>query len=237
MTQLRLFGTPALVRDGGAVVTGRPAQRHRIALLALLTLAPDHRLSRDKLIALLWPEADSGRGRSLLSASVYALRAALGDAALVSQGDDLRLDGGLVPSDVAAFTAAVQSGDHERAASLYAGPFLDGFFLTGAEEFDQWVGRERQRLAAHYGKCLTGLAEAAESAGDHAGAVERWRARAALDPFDSQVALRLMRALDASGNRAGAIQHAGEHARLLREELGVEADEVVATAEGMRKGG
>ncbi|HEX6089501.1 MAG TPA: hypothetical protein VFZ13_04990, partial [Gemmatimonadales bacterium] len=79
MIQLRLFGTPALVRQGGAIVTGRPAQRHRVALLALLALAPDHRLSRDKLIALLWPDADTARGRSLLNASTYALRAALGD--------------------------------------------------------------------------------------------------------------------------------------------------------------
>jgi DNA-binding SARP family transcriptional activator/TolB-like protein/Tfp pilus assembly protein PilF len=234
MTQLRLLGTPALVRQDGTVVTGRPAQRHRIALLALLALAPDQRLSRDKLIALLWPDADSARGRSLLSASVYALRGALGDSALVSEGDDLRLDGAIVRSDVAAFIAAGQSGNHELAAALYAGPFLDGFFLTEAEEFEQWAGRERQRLAALHGKSLAGLAEAAEAAGDRAGAVERWRARAALDPYDSQVALRLMRALDASGNRAGAIQHATEHARLLREELGVEAGEVVAAAERMR---
>ena len=236
MTQLRLLGTPALVRQDGTVVTGRPAQRHRIALLALLALAPDQRLSRDKLIALLWPDADSARGRSLLSASVYALRAALGDAALISEGDDLRLDGGLVQSDAAAFISAAQSGDHGRAAGLYAGPFLDGFFLAEAEEFEQWVGRERQRLAVLHGKGLAALAEAAEAAGDRAGAVERWRARAALDPYDSQVALRLMRALEASGNRAGAIQHATEHARLLREELGVEAGEVVAAAEGMRAG-
>ena len=236
MTQLRLFGTPALVRDGGAVVTGRPAQRHRIALLALLALAPDHRLSRDKLIALLWPEADAARGRSLLNASTYALRSELGDGALVSERDDLRLAPDVVRSDVVEFLDAVEAGDPDRAVRLYAGPFLDGFFLADAEEFEAWVARERQRLAALYGKALAERAEAAGTAGDWRAAVERWRTRAALDPYDSEIALRLMRALEASGNRAGAIQHAGEHARLLREELGVEAVEVVAAAEGMRIG-
>ena len=236
MTQLRLFGTPSLAREGGAPVTGRAAQRHRIALLALLSLAPGHRLSRDKLIALLWPEADAARGRSLLNASTYALRSELGDGALVSERDDLRLAADVVRSDVVEFLDAVQAGDPERAVALYAGPFLDGFFLAEAEEFEAWVARERQRLGALHGKALADRAEAAEAAGDWRAAVERWRACAALDPYDSEIALRVMRALEASGNRAGAIQHAGEHARLLREELGVEAGEVVSAAEGMRVG-
>jgi serine/threonine-protein kinase len=236
MTQLRLFGTPALVRDGGAVVTGRPAQRHRIALLALLALTPDHRLSRDKLIAFLWPETDAARGRSLLNASTYAVRSELGDGSLVSEGDDLRLAADVVRSDVAEFLDAVQAGDPDRAVALYAGPFLDGFFLAEAEEFEAWVARERERLAALYGKALAERAEAAGRTGDWRAAAERWRARAALDPYDSEIALRVMRALEMSGNRAGAIQYAGEHARLLREELGVEAGEVVAAAEGMRGG-
>ena len=236
MTQLRLFGTPALVRDGGTVVTGRPAQRHRIALLALLALAPDHRFSRDKLIALLWPETDAARGRSLLNASTYAVRSELGDGSLVSEGDDLRLAADVVRPDVVEFLEALQAGDPDRAAALYAGPFLDGFFLPDAEEFEAWVARERQRLAALYGKALAERAEAAEAAGDSRAAVERWRAYAALDPYDSEIALRVMRALEASGNRAGAIQYAGEHVRLLREELGVEAGEVIAAAEGMRGG-
>jgi serine/threonine-protein kinase len=236
MTQLRLFGTPSLVRDGGAVVTGRAAQRHRIALLALLALAPDHRLSRDKLIALLWPEADTARGRALLNAATYALRSELGDGALVSERDDLRLAADAVRTDVVEFAAAVEAGVPDRAAALYAGPLLDGFFLPEAEEFEAWVERERRRLAALYGKVLAGRADAAEAAGDFRTAAERWRACAALDPYDSEIALRVMRALEASGNPAGAIQHAAEHARLLREELGVEAAEVVAAAEGMRSG-
>jgi TolB-like protein/Flp pilus assembly protein TadD len=51
--------------------------------------------------------------------------------------------------------------------------------------------------------------------------VEWWKARAAKDPYDSRVALRLMQALDASGNGAGALQYALTHQRLLEQELGV----------------
>jgi tetratricopeptide (TPR) repeat protein len=51
-----------------------------------------------------------------------------------------------------------------------------------------------------------------------------WRTLAAQDPFSSRVALRLMQALAASGDRAAALQHAKVHAALLREELAVTPD-------------
>ncbi|HEX6643255.1 MAG TPA: BTAD domain-containing putative transcriptional regulator [Gemmatimonadales bacterium] len=230
---IRLFGTPSLERGDGTPVTGRAAQRHRIALLALLALTPGRRIGREKAMALLWPEADGDRARKLLNVSVYELRSALGDELLVTAGDELRLGDG-VRVDVGEFEAAAGAGDHARAAEWHAGPFLDGFFLPDAAAFEEWSDRERQRLAGLHGRSLEALAEAAESAGDHAGAVERWRARAAHDPWDSRVALRLMRALEASGNRAAAIQHADAHARRLREELGADAGDVLAEAAALR---
>jgi hypothetical protein len=56
-----------------------------------------------------------------------------------------------------------------------------------------------------------------------------------LDPFNSGVALRLMHALEAAGDRSGAIQHARIHAALLREELDADPDaDVAAFAERLR---
>ena len=232
--RLRLLGSPSLELPDGTPASGRPAQRHRIALLALLSLVPDRRMSRDKLMGWLWPDVDGPRARNLLSVSIHVLRDALGRSAIVSHGDDIRLDDALVRSDVSEFEAAVAGGNPDAAVAIYSGPFLDGFFLPDAEAFDQWSGRERERLAGLYRKSLAGMAEAAEAAGDFRVAIERWRACAAFDPLDSEIALRLMGALEASGNRAGAIQHAAVHERLLDEELGTTAPEVAAKAEQLR---
>lgn len=231
---LRLFGSPSLEREDGSVLAGRAAQRHRLALLALLALAPGHRISRDKLMAWLWPEADGKRARNLLNVSTHVLRGVLGETSVVSAGEDVRLDATAIRPDVVEFQRAMEAGDEEAAVALYRGPFLDGFFLPEADEFDQWSGRERQRLSDAYGKALEGLAERAEAAGDFGTAAVRWRARAAHDPLDSRVALRLMQALDASGNRAAAIQHAAAHTRLLNDELGTSAPEVVALSNRLR---
>ena len=219
---LRLFGSPSLEHGDGAKVTGPPAHRHRVALLALLSLAPTQRLSREKLVAYLWPEADPDKARNLLNVATYVLRATLGENALISEGEDLRLNTGVIQTDVAEFLAAVEKGDHALAASLYPGPLLDGFFLSEAAEFEHWVTRERQILASAYARSLESLAEAAEAEGDFAQAAEWWKARVSHDQFDSRIALRLMLALDASGNRAGALQHATIHGRLLEQEFGVD---------------
>ena len=190
-------------------------------MLALLALAPGQRLSRDKLIALLWPESESERGRNLLNVSTYTIRKALGETAVLSAVDDLRLNPDVVSTDAVEFTVAVEQGDHARAVTLYRGSLLDGFFLSDAPEFERWAEQERKRLAREHDRVLEAIAEAAEREHDFARAVEWWKARAATDPYDSRVALRLMQALDASGNGAGALQHALTHRRLLEQELGV----------------
>ena len=204
-------------------------------MLAVIAMAPGQRMSRDKLIAYLWPESDPERGRNLLKVSTYVLRTELGEGALLSDGDDLRLAMDVVRVDAAEFESALARADHAQAVALYRGPFLDGFFLSDAPEFEQWADRERSRLAARFAKALEALAEAADESRDFSVAAEWWRLRATQDPFDSRVALRLMRSLDASGNKAGALQHGALHQRMLQEEFGISAaPEITDLAERLR---
>lgn len=233
--RLKLFGSPSLVREDGIVLSGRATQRHRVALLALLAVAHSRGVSRDRLTTLLWPDSDSERQRNLLKVSVYVLRRSLNEAALLTEGDELRLNPDVIQTDVGEFEDAFARQDHELAVKLHSGPFLDDFFLKGTPEFAHWADGERARLAAARAAALEVLADAAERRGDAAAAVVWWKQRAADDPFDSRVARALIRALEASGNPAGAIRHATIHERLLRDELGVEpAADVTALAAAIR---
>src|SRR5688572_30738575 len=127
MFTLRLLGGASLQGEGGAV-TGRAAQRRRLALLAALASASARTLSRDKVVALLWPESETEQARHLLSVALYDLRKALGEDALLTHGDEVTLSAERVGSDAGEFEAAAAAREHARAAALYAGPFLDGFF-------------------------------------------------------------------------------------------------------------
>ncbi len=234
MFSLRLFGGASIEGPDGPLA-GRAAQRHRLALLALLAATPRGGLTRDKLIAHLWPERDAERARHSLSDSVYRINKAIGDEAIVAVADELRLDPERLGSDLHAFWEAVEAQDWEGAVASYAGPFLDGFHLPAAGEFEHWLDVERSRLARQFAAALEAVADRRAEGGDLTGAAAAWRRRAAHDPYDSRVAVRLMEALEAAGNRAGALQHARIHVQLLEEEFGTGPDpDVLALAERLR---
>ena len=234
MQRLIVFGGLLIATEGGPL-TGRAVQRRRLALIALLASARHRGMSRDKLIALLWPGSDAETGRHYLSDSVYRINAAMGGDVILAAGDDLRLDVQRLPTDLADFDDSVAGGDHERAVSLYGGPFLDGFFLSDAPEFDRWMDDQRARLAAVFAKELEALAEAAGRRGEHSVSVSWWRRLAAHDPYNSRIALRVMQALCDAGERGAAIQHARVHEILLKQELEIDPDPaIVELAERLR---
>ncbi len=232
---LRLLGGISLDGPSGPL-TGPVVQPRQSALLAILGVARDNGASREKVVGLLWPESDQAEARHTLSNSVYELRRALGENAVLVSGDNLRLNSEVTETDVAAFGKALARGDLIGAVEAYGGPFLDGFYLSGAEEFERWVEAERQRLAVQYGEALESLAESAEEAGDFPRAVGWWQRLAAYDPYNSRFAVRLMQAMAAAGDPANALQYAQEHERFLQNELGIDPPEdVLALAERLRR--
>ena len=215
-------------------LSGRIVQPRPLALLAFLARAAGTPLTRDKAVGLLWPEASERRARSRLSDALYVIRQELGSKAVIAVADRLRLDPEVVRSDVADFEQAIRAGRWRRAVDLYAGPFLDGFHLGRAAEFERWAEAERRRLAELHEEALQRLAEQAESEGDWAQATAWWNRLAAQKPTDSLVAVRLMEALAAAGNAPRALEHARAHGRLLQEELGLALpEEVRALAEAL----
>src|SRR6185503_16610135 len=126
---------------------------------------------------------------------------------------------GEIGSDVADFAAAMSAGDHETAAALYTGPFLEGFYLSAAPQFERWVETERARLAGAVVRILEQLAESSERAGRSAEALSRWRRLCELEPLRGRYAAMYMQGLAAAGDRAGALAHARTHAAALQREL------------------
>ncbi|HEU4828723.1 MAG TPA: BTAD domain-containing putative transcriptional regulator, partial [Gemmatimonadales bacterium] len=124
----------------------------------------------------------------------------------------------------------------EDAVRAYLGPFLDGFHLAECAEFEQWVDGERSRLGGRHAAALERLAEGSEERKEWAAAAGWWRRLAVLEPANGRIALRLMLALGAAGDRAGALQHARVHSTLLREEYDAEPDpELMALTERIRR--
>lgn len=211
----------ASIQSGGVPIGGRATHRHPLALLALLVTSAGRPLSRDKLIALLWPERDAESARNLLKVAVHELRKELGDASIRTTGDQLSADLTSIACDVSSFIAALDRGDDEGACDLYKGPFLDAFFLKDAIEFERWVESERAKLSDMFASALVRLVNTAEAHGDSEGALRWSRTHAAHDPYRPDVAQRLVTLLAASGDRAGAIRAAEQFAARRRDDLGI----------------
>jgi DNA-binding SARP family transcriptional activator len=221
MLQLKTFGGLSVEIDG-VPATGAAQQRKTLALLALLAAAGRRGLSRDKLIASLWPETDTEHGRGLLKQACYALRRDLHAGDLFLGSIQLRLNPDVISSDVASFASAVEEGDPGRAVAVYTAPFLDGFYLTGGGEFGAWAETERARLASQCRAALEALSAEATERGEYRRAVNWWRRLLELDPLSSHAALSLMTALDNAGERAEALRYGQAHGELTRSELGAE---------------
>lgn len=221
MLRLRTFGGISLA-SGSAPLTGAATQRRRLALLALLAVAGERGVSRDKLVAYLWPESDAERARHVLNQLVYAQRKQLDSQHLFLGQKTLRLNRDVIWTDIGAFDTALEAGALEDAVQYYAGPFLDGFFVRDAPEFERWVDRERSRLARRCTDALVKLAEQASATGKRSEAVA-WRTRALeLDPLDTSRTVALVRAHMAAGNRPEALRVARRHEADLRQEVGVD---------------
>ncbi len=224
--RLRTFGSVFLTREG-QTLSGAAGQRRLLAILAVVAVAGDQGISRDKLLALLWSEGEPDKSRHALTQSLYHIKKALGVERVFAPGADLRIDGESLSSDVGEFQRAVREQRLEEVVELYTGPFLDGFYLTDAPEFDFWVSTERSRFARQHSDALLILADRANAAGD-ASSERRWLERLVdHDPLEAKAVSRLLSCLVASGDRAEALQRARIYETRMREELDLPPDDAV----------
>jgi TolB-like protein/DNA-binding SARP family transcriptional activator len=236
MVRLRVLGGFALEGPPGAAAP-QLAKRRAEAVLAVLAVSGELGCTRERLLALLWPESDEARSRHGLRDALHGIRRGLGADAVPPGGRLLRLDSSVVSSDVLQFTQALAAGRPGDAVRAYTGPLLDGFHVDDAAEFERWLDGERTRLAREYVEALKLLATAAERAGARDEAVGWWARAVEHDPTNSDLVLRQVRLLAAMGDRASAIKAAEGHARRLREEFDLEPDrEILATIERIRRG-
>lgn len=216
--RLHTFGGLWLALDDGAPATGL-SQPRRLTLLAIVAAGGTQGMSRDRVLATLWPESDTERARHALAQLVYSLRRSSGGQPLLVGDSQLRLDASSLTSDCGDLLAAAQAGHHARVVEVYRGPFLDGFHLTESPEFEYWVDAERERFRQQACRSLEALAAQSTSAGDTAAAADAWHRRVELDPLDPKSAAGYLEALLAAGRRTSAMQYAQKYETLVRQEL------------------
>jgi serine/threonine-protein kinase len=188
-------------------------------------------------MALLWPDSDTDRARGSLKQALHVLRTLLDEPELLLGTVELRLNPEIIDTDLQQFSRLTASGHLEEAAGLYAGGFLAGVHTGAGGEFENWAQARCGDLDRRYREVLERLATDASDAGRMSQAADWLRRLQTADPVNGRVAVQLMEALEASGQRAAALQHARVHELLVREQFGLPVDGAVTElAERLQRG-
>src|SRR5687767_9328502 len=223
MFVLELLGTLSL-RNETSPVPVSAQQKRSLGLLAILGLAGKQGLSRDRMVAYLWPESSAEAATHSLDQTVYTVRHSLGRDFILSTGRELHLNSELVQVDLWNFEQAIRDRDWMAAAGLYKGTLLEGFHVADSRELESWIDTNRTRLRLEYQGAIESLAKASADAGDHAQSLSWWRKLANSDPVSAGATKQLMLALAAAGDRAGAVKQARLYRDLVRQQLSIEPD-------------
>ena len=185
--------------------------RKAAALVKLLALSSGHRLHREQVMDVLWP--DSGRRvasnnlRKTLHAARRNLDSTAGSGYLASEDESLVLcPGGDLWVDVDAFEEATAAARRSRepaayraAIDLYAGQLLP------EDRYEEWAEPRRDELRSLRLALLVELAGLYEERGEYASAVEALRRVVAEEPTNEDTHAGLMRLYALSDRRPQAL--------------------------------
>lgn len=234
LTTIRLLGAAAAAEQSPDT-NGRAASSRRLALFALLGIGRGAGVPREQVVSLLWRNETAARQRDLLDALLVAVRAELGDGAVVERNGVLHLDATRVTADVTEFEAAADARDFEKALVAYGGEFLEGFFLDDAVDFEEWASDQRIRLTHRAESVLDELAASARAQGDERRLVDALRRRAEIEPYAAGPTLHLMHALEAAGDAHAALRVGRTYESRIRTFLETDpAPEVLAETRRLR---
>jgi predicted ATPase/DNA-binding SARP family transcriptional activator/DNA-binding CsgD family transcriptional regulator len=200
--------------------------RKAASLVKLLAIAPGHRIHRDQVMTLLWPdlgkEAASNNLRRVLHTARKVLDSATGSLYLASQDESLILcPGGQLWVDAEAFAESAVSARRSRdpsayraAIELYAGELLPD------DRYEEWAENRRGQLRRLYFELLVELSGMYEERGEYGLAAEKLQRALPEEPTNEEAHAGLMRLYAHSGRRGEALTQYERLREILSGRLG-----------------
>jgi DNA-binding SARP family transcriptional activator len=198
--------------------------RKNAALLVYLARSPYRTRTREHLCGLLWGEKPESAARHSLNEALRALRRCAAEDVVQSEGRQVTLSEECVRLDTEQFERSLGREQWEIAASLVAGPFMDGFGVPDASPLEDWLTTERRLWQRHSVQALSMYADDCLARGDIVGATGAAGEALALDPLSNAATRTTMRAAALTGERAAALEIYEAFASRLQDALAVEPE-------------
>ena len=228
---IHLFGPFQTFLDGKALDNFKSDKAR--ALLAYLAVEAEQPHSRARIAGYLWPEMPDKDALANLRFTLSSLRKTLREKesatpVLNASRESLQFNPlGTTWVDVTFFEQQLAYAAElpplqalpylTSAAQCYRGEFLDGFYLPGCPEFNDWIFLTRERLAIRALDVLHTLAEFYQSRGRWEQALAYACQSLELAPWDESLHQKVMRLLAQSGDASAALAQYRSCMRLLDE--------------------
>jgi DNA-binding SARP family transcriptional activator/TolB-like protein len=240
MLEFRALGTTDL-RDlpTNQGFDGLIARPKLLALFAYLLLdARQEFRPRDELVGVFWPDLGQQQARHALRQALYELRVLLGEAVVVSHGDQLGIDRELVKCDVHSFESAIGAEDFGAALGIYSGDLLPGLYVPGCPDFEDWLQSYRRRLRALAVLAVEERVVELMLDGDFSGAVVHLQRGLTWEPYAENLLRHLLHCRLRLGDRSTAIREYETFRSRLFSDLAVNpSEETEALIEAVRGAG
>jgi len=200
--------------------------RKAASLVKLLALSPDHRMHREQVMNLLWPDLDTKAATNNFHYALHVARNALEPSSASSrylrlgEGQLLLCPDGSIWVDVEAFEEAAKAARraHDPAAyraaiELYAGDLLP------RDRYESWTEERRAELRTLQLALIVEMARLYEERGEREAAIEALGRVVAIESMHEEARAELMRLDAASGRRGEALRQYEKLKEALNEEF------------------
>lgn len=202
------------------------------ALICLLSLNQNKYLSREKIIAFLWPDSNEEAAKYNLRFNLWLIKKNIG---LDSQGNQfLHVDKDCCGiNEKYAYHCDLldiinfRPSDEDSIDSLlklrgrFAGDFLEGYYFNNCEELNEWILFERINFEKRKVKILKRLACLYEQYENFEACMDIIHEIHEIEPYDEEMALKIMQLYLLMSNRVGAINYYHIFSNKLATSLGI----------------
>ncbi len=225
------------IRRNGRPVEDFPTRKVEALLAYLACTGRSH--PREQVAELLWDDRSQSQSLTNLRATLSRLNEQLAPFLLITRKAVAIHPEANVWVDAVELRLVLESHkpplsaravhDLERALTLYKGDFLDGFYISESQGFEEWLRSERQRLRVGVMQALSHLIDVhVEHASFDAGIAHATRLLE-LDPLREDAHRQMMLLRACSGQRSAALAQYDSCRRVLADELGVEPEVATTT--------
>jgi len=203
-----------------------------VALICLLVLNRNRNMSKEKIIAYLWPDSDEEAAKSNLRFNLWNIKKTIpqneeGEDFILSGKDFCRINEKYefqcdkTQLDSCKVSQIDRIEDLLRLKDLFQGDFLEGLYLRNCNEFNEMILFERvvcQNKQVEILEKLIGLYEEQERYEEE---LEILNEVAAIEPYNEQFAYQAIQTYGRLGNRTAAINYYKNFEIVLRRNLNI----------------